>query len=332
MATLCLVFLSNMKAGHYVIEVQFNNKSFASRQMNLDMLTPEGGKTLHAIVLDEKFHAKVEGEIDKPQLAYLQLHERISVPVVIEPGTISITQEDKFIIVKGTPLNNEYYEYSSKMYEDYMNPESDKNASRGNTLEFCRKHANDPLGALLYLQSDIKLTNDSTLEGQLYEILGDYPKSLKKVRYLHERIEGYNDLREQMMYKDFSFTDALTGKAFKLSDVVGKGRYVFIDFWASWCSACRLELPYVKAANAVAPKDKIEFIGLLVWDKPASAKKAIEQENLPWRQFVDTDGASARTYGVSAIPQTILFAPDGTVLKVGLRGGKLIEYLGSLFK
>ena len=119
------------------------------------------------------------------------------------------------------------------------------------------------------------------------------------------------------------------GADIKLSDIVGKGRWVLTDFWASWCGPCMREIPNIKKTHKELSGDKFTVLGVAVWDgdNSASVKKMAEME-MTWPQiFVGEDKNPTDMYGITGIPTMILFAPDGTIYKrgEGLRGEKMME-------
>ena len=71
-------------------------------------------------------------------------------------------------------------------------------------------------------------------------------------------------------------------------------------------------------------------MGLFVWDEEGNLKPALEEEKITWPQIVDTEGNAADLYGVDGIPQIILFAPDGTIVKRDLRGKDMIQTIDQI--
>lgn len=110
-----------------------------------------------------------------------------------------------------------------------------------------------------------------------------------------------------------------------LSDFIGKGNYVLMDMWASWCGPCKGEIPNLARLHNQYKDKGLTVIGLFVWDKQENLKKAMESEGITWPQIVDEESKSTQMYGVDGIPHIILFSPDGTILKRNLRGDAMIK-------
>ncbi|MDE5981074.1 MAG: TlpA family protein disulfide reductase [Bacteroidaceae bacterium] len=124
--------------------------------------------------------------------------------------------------------------------------------------------------------------------------------------------------QEGQMFVDFEAT--YEGKTTKLSDYVGKGRYVLADFWASWCGPCRMEVPNLIAVHDKYAGDKFTVLGVATWDEPADTKAAVDELGINYPQMLNAQQAGSDAYDIEGIPEIILFAPDGTILARGLRG------------
>ena len=122
-------------------------------------------------------------------------------------------------------------------------------------------------------------------------------------------------------YADFAVE--YEGKTTRLSDYVGKGQYVLVDFWASWCGPCRREIPNLIAAYNKYKEKGLQVLGIAAWDKPEDTKKAIAEEHIPYPQIINSQKIATDVYGINGIPEIILFAPDGTILARGLRGNQI---------
>lgn len=126
----------------------------------------------------------------------------------------------------------------------------------------------------------------------------------------------------------------LQGKAHKLSEYVGKGNYVLVDFWASWCGPCRAEMPNVKAAYDKYHAKGFEIVGLSFDQNKDAWEKAVKDLDLNWIHLSDLKGwqsIAGSTYGVMSIPASILVGPDGVIVAEGLRGEALGAKLAEIY-
>ncbi|MGN6417477.1 MAG: peroxiredoxin family protein [Pseudobacter sp.] len=114
-----------------------------------------------------------------------------------------------------------------------------------------------------------------------------------------------------------------------------KGRYVLVDFWASWCVPCRKESPFLKAAFAKFQNRNFTILGISVDTKEDAWKAAVHQDGLTWTQLIETRGmkeGAAADYGVSAIPANFLIDPQGKIIAKNLRGAELEEKLKEILQ
>ena len=133
-------------------------------------------------------------------------------------------------------------------------------------------------------------------------------------------------------YTDMEMADP-DGKMHKISELVGDGKYVLVDFWASWCAPCRAEMPHVLEAYNQFHTKGFEVVGISFDENKEAWVKAIDQLEMPWLQISDLKGfnsAAASIYQVDAIPDNILINPQGKIIDRGLRGKALLSRLQEL--
>ena len=125
------------------------------------------------------------------------------------------------------------------------------------------------------------------------------------------------------------------GRQHRLSEWCCQGKYVLIDFWASWCRPCRMEMPNV-IQNYECFRDKgLEVLAVSIDDKKDAWQRGIKSFGTPFIQLSELQGRKSRLcaiYGISTIPANLLIDPQGTIIAADLRGKSLTRKLESIFK
>ena len=151
---------------------------------------------------------------------------------------------------------------------------------------------------------------------------------MQKEKEVQSNNFNYPDVGQK--FRDFSVVN--DGKTTRLSDYVGRGQYVLVDFWASWCAPCRHEIPVLITAYGKYKDKGLIVLGVAVNEKPQYSLLFAKQMKIPYSLMLNAQQNSIEdAYGFTGIPHTILFAPDGTILARGLRGVDIDKKLEELF-
>lgn len=314
------------------------------------------------------------GEISSPVLANIRLRMKPdssgkAVPltmkdvstVYLEPSKINITSVDSFsnMTVKGSKAHVEYKDLVKKadrndllqpLYAKYseLNKAGDnegkeqvmeeinklREETRGVYKQFVKDAPNSPI--VFYALEQVAGYDMDPLEVEpLYGHLSEAHKNSTTGKEFKERIEAAKKTMVGAMAMDFTQNDT-SGIPVSLSSF--KGKYVLIDFWASWCGPCRVENPNVVAAFEKYNKEGFDILGVSL-DRPNDKDKwlkAIYDDKLTWTHVSDLkfwDNEVSRMYGIRAIPQNFLVDPQGKIVAKNLRGkalhDKLEELLGN---
>ncbi len=338
-------------------QVRYQVSGLAPDSVNtMYMKNMETGETDTTDVVNGKFN--FTGETDHPTFYMVMMGRIDNIPVWIDdvPATVDFTKHE----LDGSDTNQEINRWEQKLKPYYditrqLNEERKHYQPNRSTLPDSVRKRWAELSTQLREGFSTTLkecceANKTTVVPAIY--LGLFANMLEKEELLAvtgddrtymsvplvDRLKTYTEgLRRQAigtLFTDIELNDT-TGTAHKLSEYLGKGNYVLIDFWASWCGPCRAEMPTVKAAyERFAPKG-FQIIGLSLDQDHAAWTAGIQQLEITWPQLSDLNGwesISSRTYGVNSIPHTLLVGPDGKIVASGLRGEELTQTLEKIYE
>ncbi|MCX8080037.1 MAG: AhpC/TSA family protein [Bacteroidia bacterium] len=152
----------------------------------------------------------------------------------------------------------------------------------------------------------------------------------QQVMMFSRMVENMMKLQPGQIAPEIAMTDT-AGKIFTLSNL--RGKYVLIDFWASWCGPCRKEMPNVKKLYEKYKNKNFEILGVSLDKDKSSWIKAIKEDGLPWVHVSDLkfwECEAARDYNVQAIPYTVLLDKEGKIIAKELRGEELENKLAEI--
>lgn len=200
-------------------------------------------------------------------------------------------------------------------------------------LKYVKENPNQYM-ALMALNSTLAPGFDAIAMEKVFDGINQNLRNSFLGKKVAARIATTKKTQEGVEAADFAQPDA-NGKMVKLSDY--RGKYVLLDFWASWCAPCRRENPNLIKEYALYKSKGFEILGVSM-DKPTDKDKwlkAIADDKLTWTQVGDMkgwDNEAGRLYEVTAIPMNFLIDPSGKIVAKDLRGQALTDKLKSIFE
>jgi peroxiredoxin len=214
-------------------------------------------------------------------------------------------------------------------YAEYQNMDKEV---KGSIENFIKTH---PKSAVSGYAIYFNYQNSTAPMEELERIVGLLDKGSLNTKYGKLAQEKLNQLKGTTIgYPALNFAQANPdGKMVNLTDL--KGKYVLVDFWASWCGPCRGENPNVVAAFNKYKDKGFTVLGVSLDQNKDKWLQAIKADNLTWTHISDLKGwgnEAAKLYGISSIPQNLLLDKDGKILAKNLRGADLDAKLEELIK
>jgi len=346
LSILCLYLITSCKTDppalvEYTIEGSidstFNGKTI--------YLTDQGAKrTIDSTIVDSgKFVFK--GMADTVRFCSVNL-ERQHAKFILEEGKITVDMEKHN--ATGTPLNETFAKYTQLTdsmqklsYNNYMTLKEQikdpvllkkqldsvynnswqpaYNKILDNALE---ANANNVIS--MVVASDLSRSSSVGKMDTIFSKLSADIKEKPMVKRLIDRNDSLKKTAVGQKFTDFTITQEDSTKV-SLSDYAGKGKYVLVDFWASWCGPCRGEVPNLKELYSKYKGDKFEIVGVAVWDQLDKSKKIMKEDKMTWPQILNAGEIPTKIYGITGIPHIMLIGPDGTIVARELRGDAMKE-------
>lgn len=199
-------------------------------------------------------------------------------------------------------------------------------------MDFIYEHIDSPVALYVIKYAMVPTFNTETINGFLHA----FPEELHKQAMYRELV---NDIRSANLKEGSAAPDIVgrtpKGKELALSDF--KGKYVFIDFWASWCAPCRREIPYLKEALAYSENsDNLVVLSYSIDNDMEAWTGCIEGSELVHKNWVHIstlkgwNSEGIKLFGVNGVPFTALVDPDGNVVQFNLRGEEMVKKLKAI--
>ncbi len=240
--------------------------------------------------------------------------------------------------VTGSVANDQYIIFTglTKPYQQLfvpdaqVDPQTGKNAAK--VIEgFVKNYPGSHVAPLAILRQ-FQVSPDPVKMEELYNLLYPEVKATPISQYIAQQVAEAKKNPVGKILPDF-IQDDTNGKAVSLSSL--RGKYVLVDFWASWCGPCRQENPNVVSVYQKYKKKNFTVLGVSLDKSRQPWLDAIQADKLTWQHVSDLKGwqnAVAQQYEIYSIPQNFLLDPAGKVIAKNLRGSALEQALASLIK
>lgn len=272
----------------------------------------------------ENHHFVFEGSVEVPKMVTVSSDvSHGGWLFMLESGKILLSDTVDYAI--GGELNAELQSLFEGL--DSLDENKNKNEIKQMTIDYWNRHNDDVLGA--YVTAVAIYSLGAQFIDSLYQTAGSDIKDDVLFKMVKKNIEREKQTDVGQMFSDVTLL-TVDGEEVELSDYVGRGKYVIMDCWASWCPPCRALIAKLKEIYLSQQQKTFEIIGVATRDKLKNTKDAINELQIPWIVLSD-DGmpTSIRdVYGFEGIPFVILFAPDGTIMGRNIDETQIKQMIG----
>ena len=285
---------------------------------------------------------EIKGKMDQPGFKTLVLgNAPPAINLFLDNSRVKITGDKSALdkaVITGSPSHSlfESYVNAIKPYEKVFMPDTEYDSLSiakvaGISEAFVKKNPGSFISPLAIIRL-YQASEDGVKSEELYNLMPDAVKNSSLGVYVNQQIQESKINPLGSIVPDFAQADT-TGKPVNITSY--RGKYVLVDFWASWCRPCRQENPNVVAAYNKFKGKNFTVLGISLDQARLAWLDAIKMDNLAWSHMSDLKGWSnsvAGIFHITNILQNLLLDPSGRIIAKNLRGNKLERKLDALLK
>ncbi|MDC1105423.1 TlpA disulfide reductase family protein [Prolixibacteraceae bacterium] len=360
LSLLVLCFVSCQKEDGY--ELKGSVEGLKDGYIYLQVMGVDGPiKVDSTEVFDNEFI--FEGVVKKPTLCYLGQGDNLRGAIIIFVENTNISVEGVIdnlgdVKIEGSETQDAFKIYKDRndtfilekkklkaKYNDLLRDPEDKISAinkmvdviarlveeqKQYQLNYIKEHPNSYVSP--YILNNLSYNLDLTELDSLYALMTPSVRQSYEGQCIENRIKILKSTQIGAIAPDFTMPD-INGNPVRLSDIYSNNKYTLIDFWASWCSPCRIENPNIVNAYRKFNEKGFGVLGVSLDKNRSSLLRAIGKDGIIWPNVSDFKGwrnSAAELYGIKSIPSNILVDREGRIVARNLREQSLHNKLEEL--